>query len=273
MSRERDVLFPMSRRYRGNILLYGMCNVVEETPQAPRTEPYRVEEDRSKNVGLSNRGGLESVEEVDQGVRRRVSRLRQGEREDESEARKQARHDVEAAAYCYYADQKAAKAAKVAKAVKGVKAGEAVEAAQAPKDVKVVKVPKADKAVQVRLPSDAAPAPVQKAAVFTAPESVPSVSTETTRVPSASSASVVSAPDTLTTTEKEANDVSAKPSNGEMVVSGLAESVAKMRCHIGMLSTKYPGVSPQITSAAAGGLKRILDNMDLVILALRSHVQ
>ena len=200
-------------------------------------------------------------------------RKRKREREDESEARKQARHDVEAAAYCYYADQKAAKAAKVAKAVKGVKAGEAVEAAQAPKDVKVVKVPKADKAVQVRLPSDAAPAPVQKAAVFTAPESVPSVSTETTRVPSASSASVVSAPDTLTTTEKEANGVSAKPSNGEMVVSGLAESVAKMRCHIGMLSTKYPGVSPQITSAAAGGLKRILDNMDLVILALRSHVQ
>ena len=156
-------------------------------------------------------------------------RKRKRERAEESEARKQARHELEAAAYCYLAQQKV-KAAEAAEDPKAAKAPKAVKAPKADKAVQVrVKADKADKAVQVGVPSDAAPAPV--------------------------------------------NGVSPQPSDGQKVVSGLAESVAKMRLIITALSTNNVGVTPQITSAAAGGLNRQLDAMDLVVLALRSHVQ
>ena len=56
------------------------------------------------------------------------------------------------------------------------------------------------------------------------------------------------------------------------VVSGLAELVAKMRLYVKTLSMQFPGLTPQIVSGAAGGLNRMLENMDLVIFALRTHV-
>ena len=168
-------------------------------------------------------------------------RKRKRERAEESEARKQARHELEAAAYCYLAQQKV-KAAEAAEDPKADEAAEDPKAAEATEDPKSVKAPKADKAVQVRVKADKADKAVQVG------------------VPSDAAPAPV-------------NGVSPQPSDGQKVVSGLAESVAKMRLIITALSTNNVGVTPQITSAAAGGLNRQLDAMDLVVLALRSHVQ
>ena len=168
-------------------------------------------------------------------------RKRKRERAEESEARKQARHELEAAAYCYLAQQKV-KAAEAAEDPKADEAAEDPKAAEAAEDPKSVKAPKADKAVQVRVKADKADKAVQVG------------------VPSDAAPAPV-------------NGVSPQPSDGQKVVSGLAESVAKMRLIITALSTNNVGVTPQITSAAAGGLNRQLDAMDLVVLALRSHVQ
>ena len=176
------------------------------------------------------------------------------ERHAESIARKRRREEVEEAAFCWETQQtaEAAQAPKAAGAAEDPKSVKAVQAPTADKAVQVAPAPvqKADKAVQV-------PAPVEKAAVFTAATTVPSVSTATTRVPSASGAPVVSA----------------QPSNGQMVVKGVEESLANMRLIIKALSTKHSRATPQMTSAAADGLNRQLDNIDLVMLALRAHVQ
>lgn len=153
-------------------------------------------------------------------------------------ARKRRREEMEEAAFQWECEQKYGKKAK---------SEEVVQSAKAEKPAGVVKP-----AVTVT----EAGKPVEAAKVPTIDKAVKVEST----------VQVSPAPDA------GAPFVSSQSSDGMKVVSGLAELVAKMRLYVKTLSMQFPGLTPQIARGAAGGLNRMLENMDLVIVALRTHV-